>query len=95
MPTQHSTAPVLELLQLCRDLVDVHFEPEDVVVAAHSINDVVVQAVQLLQQVEFLLDLQQLRVLRDLQAKELLATSVGDVFAVQGVKVVLAYQQPL
>ena len=40
--------PVLEILQFCGDFINVHFHPEDIVVSPNSINDIVVQAIQLL-----------------------------------------------
>ena len=85
--------PILELLKLCVDLVNVDVLPRDVVVAVDGVDDIVVQAVQLLQQDQFLLDLQQARVFRHLQAKQLLTPRVRGVFADERVEDVLVDDQ--
>ncbi len=51
-------APVLKLLDLVVDLVDVHFDPQYVVVPVHLVDDVIVQTVQLLKQAQLFFDLQ-------------------------------------
>lgn len=58
-------------------------------VAIHCINDIVVQAVKLLQQVQLLLYLKELRVRSDRQTKKLFTSRVGDVFPEKVVKSVL------
>lgn len=81
--------PCLKIQQLVIDLLDVDVGPEDVVVAVDCLNDTVVQAVQLLQQGELLLDLQELRMLGNGETEQLLSASVGDVLPEQVVKPVL------
>ena len=88
-----SHQPVLELYQLIIDLLDVDIDPEDVIVAVDAVDDVVVEAVELLEQVELLADLQELGVLGDGEPEELLPTGVGDVLAVEVVKVVLVDEE--
>jgi len=63
--------------------------PQDVVVAVDRVDDAVVQAVQLLQQGQLLADLQQLGVLRDGQAEQLLATRVRRILPEQVVESIL------
>ena len=85
--------PILELLKLRVDLVNVDILPWDIIVAVDSVDDVVVQTIQLLEQDEFLLDLQQAWVLCHLQTKQLLTACVGGVLADERVKGVLEDDQ--
>ena len=92
-----SHQPVLELNQLIIDLLDVDIDPEDVIVAVDAVDDVVVEAIEFLQvelvQQVALADLQELGVLGDGEPEELLPTGVGDVLAVEVVKVVLVDEE--
>lgn len=59
-------------------------------VAVNGVNDIVVEAVEFLQERELLPDVQELRMLSERQAKKLLAPGVRDVLTVQVVKAVLS-----
>lgn len=85
--------PGLEVLQLLIDLLDINIHPQDIIVAIHSVNDIIVETVELLQEVQLLLDLDQLWVLSDWETKEFLSSSVGDVLPVECVKAVLEDDQ--
>lgn len=67
---------VLEVKQFCIDLLNVHINPEDVKVATDAGHDIIVQAIELLQQVEFLLDAGQRWVVCYRQPKQLLPSRV-------------------
>lgn len=54
---------VLEVLQLCVDLLNVKLRPQDVAVAGHAVDHAVVQAVEFGEQRELPLDPLQLRIL--------------------------------
>ena len=64
-----------------------------VVVPRDRVDYVVVQLVQPLEEVELLLDLVQLRLLRVRQSEEVLPDGVGGVLAPEGVEVVLEHLQ--
>ena len=83
---QTNTSPVLEVDELLVDFLNVNLRPGDVVVAIDILQHGVVQLVEFLQQVEFFLDAEQIRVVCDGQAKQLLTTRVSDVLAPQLVK---------
>lgn len=93
MYTQLSPLPVLEVQQFIVDLVDVDIGPEDVVVAVHSVDHVVVEAIELLGQVQLLADVEELGVLRDSETKELLTSGVCGVLSVQSVEAILVDDQ--
>lgn len=63
--------------------------PEDIIVTIDCFNDIVVKAVQLLQQSQLLPNLQQLGMLGDRKSKQLLSTCVSDVLPEQVVKSIL------
>ena len=63
--------------------------PEDVIVTVDCFDDIVVKAVQLLQQSQLLPNLQQLGMLGNRESKQLLSTSVRYVLSEQVVKSVL------
>lgn len=60
---QHQILPVLEVLQLRVDLLNVEVGPQDVEVPADAVDDGVVQTVELGEQRELLPDSLQLRIL--------------------------------
>lgn len=82
-------SPCLKVQELVVDPLDGNFSPEDVVIAVDCVDDAVVEAVELLQQSQLLFNVQQLRMLGNGQAKELLAAAESDVFAVDVIKAVL------
>lgn len=84
--------PRLEVKKFVIDPVYVDVGPEDVIVAINSVDDTVVESIELLEEGELSPDLQQLRVLGHRQAKQLLSTSVGDVLTEQVVKAILTKQ---
>ena len=60
-------------------------------IVVDAVNDIVVKFVQSLQQVEFLLNLVKLWLLRVRQTKEILTNSVGAVFPPQSIKMILEH----
>lgn len=84
-----SHSPRLKVQQLSVDPLNVDISPEDVIIAIDGFDDVVVEAIEFLQQCQLLFNLQQLRMLGNGQAKQLLPAGEGDVFAVEVVKAVL------
>lgn len=63
--------------------------PEDIIVTIDCFYDIVVKAIQLLQQSQLLPNLQQLGMLSNRESKQLLSTCVGDVLPEQVVKSIL------
>ena len=61
--------PVLKVNKFLVDAVDVHLAPQDVIVAIDAINDIVVEAIELLKEVELLPGLHQRRVIRYRETK--------------------------
>lgn len=58
-------------------------------IAIYSVYDTVVQSVYFLKKIELLLDFEKLRILRDRQTKKLLSPSIGDVFPIDIIKLIL------
>lgn len=72
LPLWQFAASILELHQLIIDVFNVHVSPRNIVVTANSVDNVVVQFVQFLQQVKFLFDLRQFRIVSLGQSKQFL-----------------------
>lgn len=58
-----SPSPLLEILELVVDFLNVHFTPVDVVIAIDGIYDIVIKAVELLKEVQLFFYLQELGIL--------------------------------
>lgn len=69
--------PVLEVKKLGIDLLDVHFSPQNIKVSINASHDIVIQAIQFLQQVELFLCLLYVWIVCDWQTKQLLTSRVG------------------
>ena len=80
---------VLKLHQVVVDLLKINLDPGDVVVAINLLQHLIVEGVQLLEQVQLLANLLQLRILRHRQSKQCLAARVRLVFVPKFVKLCL------
>jgi len=57
-----SLLPILKFPKFVVDLLNVNFRPQDLEIAVHSLDDVVIKPVKLLEQVQLSLDLMQFRI---------------------------------
>lgn len=79
----------MKVKQFIIDLLNVNFNPQNIIVAVDTINNSIVQSIQFLQQSQFLLGANQLRIFSYSEAKQLLAAGVGGVFTPQFIKTTL------
>ena len=87
--------PVLELDELVVDIFDVDVLPAEVEIGGHTVDDVVVEPVEFLQQVELFADAIQLGHVGHDDAEQLGAAFVGRRAAPQGVEAVLEEEKPI
>ena len=71
------------------DLFDVNINPQDVVITIYSIDDVVVQTIQLLQKVQFSADLHKIWIFSHSEPKQLFSSGICHVLTPQSIKTVL------
>ena len=88
-------AAVLELDELVVDLLDVDVAPKDLVVGGDTVDDVVVEPVEFLQQIELFADAVEAGQRRHRQAEQLGTALVRRLAAPQGVEAVLEHGQPV
>lgn len=79
----------MKVKQFIIDLLNVDFNPQNIIVAVDTINNSIVQSIQFLQQSQFLLGANQFRIFSYSEAKQLLAAGVGGVFTPQFIKTTL------